>query len=95
VFKGKKIEKGIAFPTCVAANRWGGGEGVMGLHPRRRRRPLARAPPRLPAPRPCALTPRAAPRPARPPPPPRSVVGHFSPLAEDESVLKEGDLVKM
>ena len=23
IFKGKKFEKGIAFPTCVAANRWG------------------------------------------------------------------------
>jgi len=22
IFKGKKFEKGIAFPTCVAANRW-------------------------------------------------------------------------
>ena len=44
VFKGKTIEKGVAFPTCVSVN---------------------------------------------------NVVGHFSPLSEDTSELKDGDLVKM
>jgi len=43
-FKGKQIEKGIAFPTCISVN---------------------------------------------------NVVGHYSPLAEDESTLKEGDVVKI
>ena len=43
-FKGKQIEKGIAFPTCLSVN---------------------------------------------------NVVGHFSPLAEDESTLKEGDVLKI
>ena len=40
----KKIDRGVAFPTCVSVN---------------------------------------------------NVVGHFSPLAGDESVLEEGDMVKM
>ncbi|KAI8473942.1 MAG: peptidase M24, structural domain-containing protein [Monoraphidium minutum] len=44
IFKGKKLEKGIAFPTCISAN---------------------------------------------------GVVGHFSPAAEDETTLQEGDLVKI
>ncbi|KAI8465333.1 MAG: peptidase M24, structural domain-containing protein [Monoraphidium minutum] len=44
IFKGKKFEKGIAFPTCVAAN---------------------------------------------------SVVGHFSPLSDDATAIKDGDLVKI
>mmetsp|Transcript_38288 Transcript_38288/g.68656 ORF Transcript_38288/g.68656 Transcript_38288/m.68656 type:complete len:374 (-) Transcript_38288:39-1160(-) len=43
-FKGKQIEKGIAFPTCLSVN---------------------------------------------------SVVGHYSPLAEDTTVLKEGDVLKI
>jgi len=40
----KKIERGVAFPTCISVN---------------------------------------------------NVVSHFSPLASDESVLEEGDMVKM
>jgi len=43
-FKGKGIEKGIAFPTCVSVN---------------------------------------------------DVVGHFSPLEDDTTTIKEGDLVKI
>lgn len=43
-FKGKQIEKGIAFPTCLSVN---------------------------------------------------SVVGHYSPLAEDTTVLNEGDVLKL
>ncbi|KAK9830632.1 hypothetical protein WJX81_007059 [Elliptochloris bilobata] len=44
VFKGKKIEKGVAFPTCVSVN---------------------------------------------------SVVGNFSPMADDGTELKDGDMVKI
>jgi methionine aminopeptidase len=43
-FKGKQIEKGVAFPTCVSPN---------------------------------------------------SIVGHFSPAADNPTALKDGDLVKM
>lgn len=43
-FKGKQIEKGVAFPTCVSPN---------------------------------------------------SIVGHFSPLADNATTIKNGDLVKM
>jgi curved DNA binding protein len=44
IFKGKDIEKGVAFPTCVSVN---------------------------------------------------SVVGHFSPMADDATTLKDGDVVKI
>lgn len=74
IFKGKDIEKGVAFPTCVSINR-----SVGSLHEICAcggRWGAARHPPLLL----CHAC---------------SVVGHFSPMPEDTTVMKDGDVVKM
>jgi methionine aminopeptidase len=85
IFKGKQIEKGIAFPTCVSINRCAADSSgsssnvcnmVQSLHPQHVLSDVT-SDAYLSFPAAC------------------SVVGHFSPMSDDSTTLKTGDLVKM